>query len=393
MRSFEYYSPTRIVFGDGRHEEVGSIIKRQGVQKVLLHYGQGSVKKTGVYDAVVKSLRDEGILWIELGGVQPNPKLSLALQGAALCREHQVEMVLAVGGGSVVDSAKLICTVAQDKETDPWKYFTKEAVPQKALPLGVVLTIAAAGSEMSASCVITHDELRLKRGMTCDSNRPLFAVMNPTLTFTVSPFQTACGVVDILMHTIERYFQPDRDAELTHSLGEALMCQVVEAGRIVMKQPEHYEARATLMWAGSLSHNDLTGAGKTPGLSVHQLEHEISGAYDHVAHAAGLSVLFPAWAEYVCSYDTMKFCRFAVNVWGCRMDYENPEKTAREGIRRVREYFCATLGLPVTLGELGIGEERLEEMAAKCTFYGKRTIPGVRQLDQNDIVAIFRSAL
>ena len=245
---------------------------------------------------------------------------------------------------------------------------------------------------MSSSCVITNEETWTKRGFDSPYNRPLFAVMNPELTYTVSPYQSACGVVDILMHTMERYFQPDRDAELTHQIGESIMRCTIDAGRTVMQDPADYEARATLMWASSLSHNGLTGAGKALGLPVHQLEHEVSGKFDHVAHGVGLAVLYPAWMKYVSEADIMKFCRFAVQVWGCAMDYENPSRTAGEGIARLERYFSEVLHMPQTLKELGVGEDSFEEMAVKCTYHGQRKIPGIRILDRQDIIDIYKLA-
>jgi len=325
MQNFEFYSPTKVIFGKETHKAAGEIIKKYGFKKVFLHYGQSSIKENGIYNDIIQSLIDAGIEFCELGGVKPNPELGLVKKGIDICIDESVDFVLAVGGGSVIDSAKLISLGVKNENIDPWDFSTKKEIPLNGLPHGVVLTIASAGSETSSSCVITNEYLNLKRGFNSDLNRPLFAIMNPELTFSVSEFQTACGVTDILMHTFERYFQTGKDAELTHSIAEALMRNVIDAGKKVMENPKDYSARSTLVWAGSLSHNDLTGVGKTPGLTVHQLEHEISGAYSQVAHAAGLSVLFPAWAKYVYKADIMKFARFAVNVWECNFNFENPE--------------------------------------------------------------------
>jgi len=393
MQNFEFYSPTKVVFGKDTHEKTGEIVKAHGFKKVFLHYGQASIKKNGIYDAIIKSLTDFGIEYCELGGVKPNPELALVKIGIEICIREDVDFVLAVGGGSVIDSAKLIALGAKNENIDPWDFSTKKKIPKKGLTHGVVLTIASAGSETSSSCVITNEELKLKRGFNSEFNRPLFAIMNPKLTFSVSKYQTACGVTDILMHTFERYFQTGEEAELTHSIAEAIMRNVIDAGKKVMENPKDYSARSTLMWAGSLSHNDLTGVGKNTGLTVHQLEHEISGTYPEVAHAAGLSVLFPAWAEYVYKSDIMKFARFAVNVWGCDFNFENPEATAFEGIKKCRDYFKDILKIPVTLEELGIGDEKFEEMAVKCTNYGTRKIIGITELDKEDIIEIFKMSL
>lgn len=393
MQSFEFYTPTKIFFGRGYHKKTGEIIKEYGFKKVLVHYGQGSVKKNGILDEIIASLEESDIEYVELPGAKPNPVLGKVKEGAKICRKENIDLVLAVGGGSVMDSSKAIGSASLHPDIDPWKFFAKEIVPKKALPVGTILTIASSGSEMSASSVITNEELNLKRGFNADVNRPLFSIMNPEITFTVSPYQTACGVVDILMHTIERYFQTGDNAKLTHEISEALMRNVIQAGIKVMDNLKDYDARATLMWAGSLSHNDLTGVGKTKGLSVHQLEHEISAQYPRVAHAAGLSVLFPAWAQYVYKSDVLKFCRFAVNVWGCEMDYEKPQDTALEGIMRCKDYFSSTLKMPVSLREMDIGEEYFEQMAIKCTNYGKRKISGIIELDKNEIMDIYKLSL
>ncbi len=393
MQNFEFYSPTKVIFGKETHKTAGEIINKYGFKKVFLHYGQGSIKENGIYNDIIQSLIDAGIEFCELGGVKPNPELGFVKKGIDICNDESVDFVLAVGGGSVIDSAKLIAIGALNSETDPWDFSTKKEIPQEGLPHGVVLTIASAGSETSSSCVITNENLKLKRGFNSELNRPLFAIMNPELTFSVSDFQTGCGVTDILMHTFERYFQTGKDAELTHDIAEAIMRNVIDAGKKVMKNPKDYSARSTLMWAGSLSHNDLTGVGKNPGLTVHQLEHEISGEYTKVAHAAGLSVLFPAWAKYVYKADIMKFARFAVNVWGCNFNFENPEQTALEGIEKCRDYLKNILEMPVTLRELGIGDEKFDEMAIKCTNFGARKIVGITELDKEDIIEIFRMSL
>lgn len=391
MRNFEFYTPTKIYFGKDTHMQVGQIIKNYGFGKVLVHYGMGSIKTSGLYDSVILSLKENGINYVELGNVEPNPKLNMVREAVKICKEENVDMILAIGGGSVIDSAKLAaCGAVVD--FDPWLFSSKEKTPLNAIPVGVILTIASAGSEMSSSCVITNEDGNLKRGYNSDFNRPIFTIMNPELTFSVSKYQTACGVVDILMHTIERYFQSDKDCKLTNSIAEALMRNVIEAGEIVMQNPDDYEARALLMWASSLSHNDLTGAGKSPGLPVHQLEHEVSGMFDEVAHAAGLSVLFPAWADYVMEYDVLKFCQFATNVWGCNMDFENPAITAKEGIKRCKDYFANTLNMPISLAQLKIPRNSFEEMAIKCTFFGKRTIPGIKELGKQEILDIFEIA-
>lgn len=295
-------------------------------------------------------------------------------------------MILAVGGGSVLDSAKAAAAGAY-YQTDPWEFSSHQRVAEKALPVGAVLTIAASGSEMSDSCVITNEEGWLKRGFNSPANRPLFAVMNPELTYSVNEFQTACGIVDIMMHTLERYFTSSKEVDLTDQLAEGLLRSVMAAGKKALEAPDNYEARATLMWAGSLSHNGLTGTGRKYVFRCHQLEHELSGMYDRVAHAAGLSVVFPAWAKYMYQYNLPRFCQYAVRVFGLPMDYDFPERTALAGIRATEEFF-RSIHMPVRLSELSIGDEKFEEMAEKCTFFGKRTLPDYRELGKKEILEI-----
>lgn len=388
MNNFEFYSPTRVFFGRGEHLRVGEIIRGYGFKKVLLHYGGGSIKETGLFDEVTGSLKNSGISFVELGGVKPNPVLSLAKRGIKICREEKVDLILAVGGGSVIDSGKIIA-VGTANDCDPWLFSTKKAVPKRALPIGTVLTLAASGSETSASAVITNDELRMKRGYNSDFNRPLFSILNPELTFTVPPYQTACGVVDIMMHTLERYMTKKGEAEITDRIAEAVLKSAIHSAEVLMKNPRDYEARANMMWAGSLSHNDLTGAGRSYFSISHQISHEFSGMYENVAHGAALSVIFPAWAKYVYKHNLPRFCQYAVRVWNCDMDYEHPERTALAGIEATERFF-KSLNMPLTLGELGIPEESIEEMAIKCTNYGERTLPGLIEYGKNEIMDILK---
>lgn len=391
MNNFTFYAPTRIVFGRDTQRQVGALAAAAGLKKALIHYGGGSVVTSGLLEQVKASLSEKGLGWTELGGVKPNPELALVREGIALCRKEGVDFVLALGGGSAIDSAKLIA-VGAVHDDDPWVFSSKEKAPAGALPLGVVLTLAASGSEMSASCVVTKEEGMLKRGYNSDYHRPLFAICNPELTYTLPPYQTGCGIVDILMHTLERYFSDGSDTPLTDRLAEGLMKSVIEAGTAAIADPRNYEARATLMWAGSLSHNDLTGCGRNLFFPVHQMEHEVSGMYSEVAHGAGLAVLFPAWMKYVYRRDLDRFVRFAVEVMGCDLDWEHPERSAREGIARLEAYFQA-IGMPVTMEELGITDEsKFDEMAEKCTFFGKRTLSARVELKRDDILAVYRLA-
>ena len=395
MNNFEYCVPTKVIFGRDTQKRAGEIIREYGFRKVMIHYGGGSVKRSGLLDQVTASLEEAGIESILFGGVQPNPTLSKALEGMEICRRENVDFILAVGGGSVIDSAKCIADGTPNPEIDPWKYFKKEAVPPKALPHGNILTLSASGSETSQSCVITNEENGLKRGFNCPTHRPLFAVCNPELTFTVNRVQTGCGTVDILMHTLERYLGgTTKDTALTDRIAEGLMKAVIEAGTAVDLNPEDYEARATLMWAGSLSHNDLTGLGREVMMTVHQLEHELSGKYPEVAHGAGLSALFCSWARYVCGDDPMRFAQLAVRVWDVEMNFENPLKTALDGIQRMEDYF-KSLNMPVRLTELeaDVKEEDFDEMAEKCTNFGRRVLPGIRELGKHEMMDIYRMAL
>ena len=392
MEQFSFYTPTKVVFGKGVQSQVGAVIKSYGFKKILFHYGSGSIKKSGLYDQIVASLRENGIEFVELGGVQPNPKLSLSRKAAQLCIDEKVEMILAVGGGSVLDSSKSAAAGAAN-HCDPWEFSSGARVLEKSLPVGAVLTIAAAGSEMSNSCVITNEEGWLKRGFNSDHNRPFFAIMNPELTYTVSKYQTACGVTDIMMHTLERYFCMNGDVALTDHLAEGLLRSVIEAGKVVMDKPDDYEARATLMWASSLSHNGLTGCGRNFMMRCHQIEHELSGMYDRVAHGAGLAVIFPAWAKYIYKNEKAlpRFCQFAQRVWGIEMDFEHPERTALAGIEACENFF-KSLGMPVRLSELDVDDTKFDEMAEKCTFFGKRVLKDYIPLGKTEIIEIYNLA-
>ena len=299
MNDFNYYAPTKVVFGKGAEQKVGNLIKEQNCKKVLIHYGSGSARRSGLLDRIEAIFDKEGITYVELGGVVPNPRLSLVYEGIALCKKENVDFILAVGGGSVIDSAKAI-GYGVANEGDVWDFFDFKRKPTACLPIGVVLTIAAAGSEMSGSCVITKEDGGMKRGCTTDYSRLKFAVLDPELTMTLPPYQTACGCTDILMHTMERYFNHGENMELTDGISEALMRTVIRNAKILVKEPENYDARAEVMWAGSLSHNGLTGCGTDGGdWATHKLEHELGGMFD-VAHGAGLAAIWGSWARYVC---------------------------------------------------------------------------------------------
>ncbi len=383
MTDFTFYTPTKVIFGKGQYLNVGKVISSYGYKKIMLHYGGGSLKKSGAYEAIVASLNSENIEFVELGGVEPNPKLSLIRKGMDICRAEGVEFILAAGGGSVIDSAKAIAA-GIGSNCDPWLFSTKQASPSGALKVGVVLTIAASGSEMSSSAVITNDSNAIKRGFRSEFNRPLFAILDPELTYTLSPYQTACGITDIMMHTLERYLSMPGAAEPTDSIALAVLKSTVNAGRKALACPTDYEARATLMWCGSLSHNDITGAGRESFMIAHQIEHELSGMFDHVAHGAGLAVVFPAWAKYVYKHNIAKFESYARSVWG--------KESALEGITATEEYF-KEIGMPTRLGELGISEDVIPELAEKCTEKGTRKLDGYIKYGQKEVEDIYRLAL
>jgi len=390
MDNFEYLVPTRVIFGHQTELKVGEVIKGYGYKKVLLHYGQGSIKKDGLFDKVISSLKANHIDYIELGGVHPNPNIELVREAIRICHDEHIEMILAVGGGSVIDSAKLTAAGFY-YDGNPFDISLHKYVPKKVLPVGVIVTIAAAGSETSTSCVITDEKSKTKSGFNHQLNRPLFAIMDPELTFTVSPFQTACGIVDIMMHTLERYFNASEEPELADYLAEGLLKAVMDAGNKVMKDSKDYNARACLMMAGSLSHNGLTSLGKQGRLTVHQLEHVVSGLYPEVAHAAGLSVLFPAWANYYAPLDMAKFDRFAKNVMNIHL--ENPTDNAKMGIIRLKEYFHS-IGMPLTFSELGLKNPDIEWMVNKLTDGGTRVVDHhVKPLDGEVAKAIYTSVL
>jgi len=390
MLNFEYYTPTKVVFGKGTLDRVGEQVKAFGGKKVLIHYGGGSVKRTGVLDRVKASLDETGIPWVELGGVVPNPRLSLVREGIELCRREGVDFLLPVGGGSVIDSAKAI-GYGVAGGGDVWDFYDFKRTPAACLPVGVVVTIAAAGSEMSNSSVITNENGGLKRGCNNDLSRPRFAIMDPELTMTLPDYQTACGCVDILMHTMERYFNVSA-MDLTDALAEGLMRTVLDAARVLAKDPGNYEARANVMWASSLSHNGLTGCGAGGGdWSCHRLEHELGGMFD-VAHGAGLAAIWGSWARYVLKEDPARFARFAVKVMGAEPQGDDTA-TALKGIEAMEDFY-REIRMPTNLRELGVEptEEQILEMAEKCRVATRGRLGEVKRLHPEDMAEIYRMA-
>ena len=362
MNNFTFYAPTLFAFGDGEERNTGSLVRRFGGTKVLLVYGSGSVKRNGAYDAVTASLQEAGLPWVELSGIQPNPRSGKVYEGIELVRREQIDFLLAIGGGSAIDTAKAI-GFGVGYDGDFWDIFLHKSPIESCLPIGVVLTIAAAGSEGSGNCVITHEDGNRKWGCPAtDLLRPKFAVMNPRYTSTLPPYQIASGAVDMMAHIFERYFTNTPDVGLTDNLCEALLKTILSAAPKALADPNDYAAHADLMWAGMLAHNNSCGVGRVQDWASHQMEHELSAFYD-CAHGAGLAVILPAWMTFVMKQDVMRFARFAVNVMGCEMNFSHPEATAWEGIARLKDFF-RQLDMPVTLEQVGAKAEDIPAMIA-----------------------------
>ena len=393
MDNFNFYSPTEFVFGKDRENECGKYVKKYGGTKVLIHYGGGSAVRSGLLDRVKASIAAENIPFAELGGVQPNPIDTKVYEGIGLCRAEGVDFILAVGGGSVIDSSKAIAAGAL-YDGDFWDFYDDKAAVEKALPVGTVLTIAAAGSEGSGNTVITRTDGMWKRGAGGDALRPKFSVMNPELTYTLPAYQTACGATDIMAHVLERYFTNTTEVEITDRLCEAVLCTIIKEVPRVLKDPENYNARANIMWAGTVAHNNICGVGREQDWNSHGLEHELSGIYD-CAHGAGLAVMMPAWMEFVMSHNVMRFAQLAVRVFGVAMNFENPEETARLGIKEFRK-FLHEIGMPINFAELGAKEEDIPELAEKfsVTKIGNNgATGGFVKLTKEDAVTIYKIAL
>ena len=387
MDNFTFYSPTYFVFGKDSEEQTGKMVKRFGGSRVLIHYGGGSVVKSGLLDRVKASLEAEGISFVELGGVRPNPRSGLVYEGIGLCRKENVDFVLAVGGGSTIDSSKAIAAgVVYDG--DFWDYYCGKVI-EKALPVGTILTIAAAGSEGSPDSVITREEDMMKRGASGDAIRPKFSILNPALTQTLPAFQSACGITDIMAHLYERYLTNTTEVEVTDRLIEALLLTMKHEGPRVIEDPNNYAARANIMWAGMMAHNNSCGVGRSQDWNSHNIEHELSALYD-VAHGAGLAVTMPAVFRYVMKHNVMRFAQAAVRVWGCSMDFEHPEATALEGIKKLVD-FLTSIGMPKNFAELGAKESDIPTLVENlCCGNGREgSISGFVTLDKEDCAKIY----
>ena len=387
MNNFNFYSPTEFVFGKGRENDAGKYVKKYGGKKVLIHFGGQSAQKSGLLDRVKASLENEGIPYKELGGVKPNPRDSLVYKGIELCRNEDIDFILAVGGGSVIDSAKGIA-IGVPYEGDFWDFYCGKQV-EKALPVATILTIAAAGSEGSGDSVVTKEDGMLKRATGSDLLRPRFSIMDPELTQTLPAYQTACGATDIMAHVFERYFTNTTEVEITDRLCEAVLLTMVKETPRVIADPNNYQARANIMWAGTVAHTNIVGVGREQDWNSHGIEHELSALYD-CAHGAGLAVIMPAWMEFVYKHNVMRFCQMATRVFGCRMGFENPESTALAGIKAFRS-FLHSIGMPINFDELGAKREDIPALVEKFGLGDGRT-GGFVHLSSEDVAKIYNIA-
>lgn len=388
MENFTFYSPTFFAFGKDSESQAGDLIKRFGGSKVLIHFGGNSAKRSGLLDRVESSLKGAGIPYVSLGGVKPNPRSGLVYEGIELCKKEKVDFILAVGGGSVIDSSKAIAAgVVYDG--DFWDFYMGKPI-EKALPIGTVLTIAAAGSEGSPDSVITKEEGMFKRGASGNAIRPKFSILNPALTQTLPPHQTAAGITDIMAHLYERYLTNSKEVEVTDRLIEALLLTMKHEGPRVIADPNNYEARANIMWAGMMAHNNSCGVGRSQDWNSHNIEHELSALYD-CAHGAGLAVTMPAVFKYVMNHDVNRFAKVAVRVWGCQMDFDHPEVTALEGINAFQS-FLVSIGMPKNFAELGAKEEDIPKLVdVLCNGDGRTgSISGFVTLSKEDCTKIYQ---
>lgn len=388
MDNFNFYSPTEFVFGKDRENECGAYVKKYGGSKVLVHYGSGSAVKSGLLDRVKASLEQSGIAYVTLGGVQPNPRDTLVYEGVRICKEENVDFILSVGGGSCIDSSKAIALGAL-YDGDFWDFYSKKRPVERALPVGTVLTIAAAGSEGSGGSVITKEDGMLKRDAGSDFLRPRFSILNPALTQTLPAYQTACGATDIMAHVFERYFTNTKEVEITDRLCEAVLLTMIKETPRALAEPDNYDVRANIMWAGTVAHNDIVGVGRSQDWNSHGIEHELSGLYD-CAHGAGLAVIMPAWMEFVYKHDVMRFAQMAVRVFGCEMNFEKPEQTALAGIAAFRK-FLHEIGMPINFEELGAKEEDIPTLVDKFGVGDGKT-GGFVALSAEDVAEIYRIA-
>ena len=393
MTNFVFQNETKIIFGKGTEKDVGKELIAHSAKKVLFHYGGGSIKRTGLYDTVVKSLKDAGVEYVELGGVKPNPRLSLVHEGIKRCRDEGVDFILAVGGGSVIDSAKAIAA-GVPYEGDVWDFYDNKGVIKDAMPLATILTLPAAGSETSPATVITNmhggksgDE-QIKRGTGSGLLRPRFSILNPELTFTLPKYQTAAGITDMMAHIMERYFTQERHVDLTDHLCEGAMKSIIKNAERVMEDPKDYDARAEIMWAGTIAHNDILGTGRSEDWGTHMIEHELSAIYD-ITHGAGLAIIFPAWIRYNFNEYPEKIMQFFHRIFDVEAEFDKPEYMLNEGIRRLKEFY-KSIGMPTSLKDEGIEDDRFEEMAEKCVVFGP--VGNFKKMHKEDVIEVYKLA-
>jgi hypothetical protein len=387
MQNFEYFNKTKIIFGKGTENQIGNETA-QYAKRILLHHSGGSTVRSGLIDRVKESLKTSGVEWVELTGVLPNPRLSLVREGINIVKTEKLEMILAVGGGSAIDSAKAIAVGAVN-DGDIWEFFDRKRSTDKALPVGTIVTIPAAGSESSISAVITNEEGPWKRGMNFSCIRPVFSIMNPELTYTLPPYQTACGITDMMAHIMERYFTKEPNVELTDELCEGVLRTIIRNARKIFSGGENdYAARAEIMWAGALAHNGILDTGRIGDWASHALDHELSALFD-IAHGAGLAIMFPAWIKYNIKENTPRLARFAAKVWGVDGAFYDPEQAALEGVLRMENFF-SSIGMPVRFTDTNIDPTRIPEMAKRVVHFGP--IGNYRKLDEKDAEAIYRLA-
>ncbi len=389
MMNFDFHNPTEMIFGKDTENRIGEILKKYKAKKVLVHYGTGSIKRSGLFDRIIETLEEGGIAYAELGGVVPNPRDTLVYKGIEICKEENIDFVLAVGGGSVIDSAKAIAAGAK-YNGDFWDFFDDKATIKNSLKVGVVLTIPAAGSEASGFSVITKADGMLKRGIYDDNLRPMFAIVNPELTYTLPRYQTAAGVVDIMSHILERYLTTTQGVILTDRLCEATLVSVIEAMRVIKEEPTNYEARSTICWAGTIAHNGFLGVGRKEDWATHKLEHELSGLYD-VTHGAGLAVMFPAYMRYVIESDLQRFRRLAVRVFNIKDKPKKPLKVGMAGIEALESFF-KEIGMPTSFADIGAKEEDIDKMIAKLKINNGDSIGGFRNLTLEDAKKVYKLA-
>ena len=394
MNNFVWKCPTRLVFGKDVIGTVSDNIKAERGSRVLLVYGGGSIKRNGIYDQVVNSLKGAGIDYVELSGVRPNPRLSLVLEGMRIVKEKGIDFILAVGGGSVIDTCKAISFgSALPKGMDIWEdlFMKAGSVPPKGISVGVVLTIPAAGSEMSNSCVISNEKTGYKRGVNHENNYPAFAVIDPQVCYSLPAYQTACGSADMLSHMMERYFTPTSSVDITDALLEGAMRTVLTYGPLAVKEPKVYEYREQLMLASTLAHNNLFGVGRVQDWASHWMEHELSAFYD-IAHGAGLAIMTPAWMKYVYKENKSRFVQFAVNVMGSKVSIADTDRVILDGISRLEQWF-KDMGLPTSFRDAGLPSDKIEEMATHVLEGGRTAAGGLKKLYHDDIVEIYKLAL